>query len=73
MNFCLSHVHECCSSFLCILSAIPAFQFRGTCSSLMAYIIHIYVFFFACELAQDPIGVLLTPAFILIVEYIFWD
>lgn len=39
----------------------------------MAYIIHIYVFFFACELAQDPIGVLLTPAFILIVEYFFWD
>ena len=37
----------------------------------MAYIIHIYVFFFACELAQDPIGVLLTPAFILIVEYFF--
>ena len=37
----------------------------------MAYIIHIYVFFLACELAQDPIGVLLTPAFILIVEYFF--
>lgn len=29
------------------------------------------MYFFACELAQDPIGVLLTPAFILIVEYFF--